>query len=208
MDDEHAAAASAMRRSVELAEADDDQVGAAISRSVELWARYFHDPCEARLEEMFDEGLRSLELFRERQNSDPRAFRWVMNALAHLVNTAFILGDAARMHEHLRDLRANPWLREFGFETMLLQYEARYAMYEGRFEDAVREWEHFFSRQPVGHPDEAGAWKTLDHGVALAGCGRTDEAASVFHRGLSFSEKGANNAFWQARIREELAKLG
>jgi tetratricopeptide (TPR) repeat protein len=208
IEDDYPAAAEAMRRSVELAEAGQDDVGATISRSVETWSLYFAQPGVEQLDTIIREAQKALDLFTEQQNSDPRAFRWVMNALAHLIDATFLAGDASRMRDYLRDFRANPWIREYESLAFLLPYEARYAMARGRYEEAVSQWEDFLTQNPVGAGTQAGARTYLDYGLSLVARGRRDEAVRAFRDGLGLDQQGANNAFWQNRIREELEKLG
>jgi hypothetical protein len=205
--DEYDKAARAMRKSVQLAEEGEDPVGAAISRTIELWALYFDQPSQSKLEEMIEEGRKNLALFTARQQTDPRAFRWIMNALAHLVNASYLMGDAPRLVEHLRELRANPWIREFESPSWLLRYEARYAMTQGDYWKAVSEWEKFFQEKRIERTTEGGAWPVLDFGISLARAGRQLRAAAVFRRGLKLEREGVNNAHWQGRIREELKRL-
>ena len=201
--DNYPAAARAMRKSVEFAEAGGDAVGAAISRSVETWALYLEQPGAAQLEKVIDVAQNALTLFTEQQNTDPRAFRWVLNTLAHLVEATYLAGDATRLGEHLRELRANPWIREYESPSWLLPYEARYAMAREHGAEAASLWEDYLQQNPVGPYTQAGARTYLDYGLALMACGRRDEAAAAFRRGLSFDQQGANNAHWQKRIREE-----
>lgn len=207
MDDEYDAAATAMERGVRVAEEGHDRVGAAMSRSVEIWSRYLGRPDENSLEQIIEEEQAGLQLFTDEQAVDPRALRWVMNSLVHLVNAAYLLNDRVRAENFMRDLRANPWIREFESREYLLQYEARLEMLRGRFDQAVATWERFFEWKPVAPDAQAGAWLKLDFGLALIGSGRIERAAEVFRAGLALRSRGCNNAHWQARIREEYRRL-
>ncbi len=207
MEDEYPEAARALRRSVQLAETGGDRVGAAISEGVELWAAYKCAPDRAGLECLVAASERALEMFTEKQNSDRRALRWVMNSLLHIVDASFLLGDVARLESHLRDLRANAWIREFGARDSLLQYEARFAMATERFEKAVSYWERFLQVTPIKEDTESGAWPLLDYGVSLVRVGKIDLARRTLDRALELRPRGACNAFWQERAREERARL-
>ncbi|CAK9095635.1 unnamed protein product [Durusdinium trenchii] len=205
--DEYSQAAEAFKNSVRFAKSGDDLVGAEISRFLQRWADFLAEEKPDSLKQFAEGSVNALVTFTQQQDEDPRAFRWVMNSLAHAVDAGYFLGDESRVANHLRDLRANPWVREFAKPDWILRYEARYAMVRSQYNEAVALWREFFKATEINQDTESGAMPFLDFGIALLRSGRSDEARKAFLHGKMLNQSGSANAYWQRRIDEELERL-
>lgn len=204
LQDEYLEAANVFRESELIATEGNDPVGAAISRSVGSWANYFSLPSGENLINIGTVQREVLETFAQHQDTDATAFRWARNALEHLFNATYLENDDRNLGRYLKELMANPWVRDFKSPTALSKHKARYEMTRGNFGQAVKNWHEYFKKHPVEKGAEAGAWLSLDFGIALRGAGRAELSMTVFNDGLNQEEFGSNNAFWQKRIRDEL----
>lgn len=206
LEDDYSGAIDYFQRSIEFSEQDCDQVGALITRGVVEWAKYYSNPSAESLSAVQKLAESSLELFTQKQYVDPRATRWVRNALAVLVHVGYFQRDPLRAEENMQALGANPWVQAFSVPTVTKELEARVHMTKKEYEEAVRIWEDYFQLESVKRDSEAIAWPMFDYGQSLEHLGCRVRAAQVYFDGLNTDTRRANNGYWHQRLRDQLAE--
>jgi tetratricopeptide (TPR) repeat protein len=198
-----------MGESVDLADRSGDEVGAWISRCV---LKRFQWLTDSGFADEFKSVLEDARpVFERHADHDPRAKRWrVHNVEGHHLELAFAEADAAAARRSWELIRQDAWETSIGRATSSFWNEARLAMLEGRWEDAVQLFQSIpqnatepwldLNRPSECDRTEALAEKYLAYGRALEAMGRKSDAKRAWQRGLECPDD-SGNLIWKQRIR-------
>ncbi len=196
-------AVDAMRKSVDLSSRSGDEVGADISRCVLHQFIWFRTQSDATIKNWREVLESAREVFNRHADEDERARRWrIHNVDGQFLKIAFELGDAAEAQRACEAIRQDAWETSTGRNEGALWNDARVAILEERWEDAIE----YFETVSLNAQQ---AWLGLDYatkddrseglsekyfayGKALVAVGREGDAQRAWERGLECPDDRGN----------------
>jgi tetratricopeptide (TPR) repeat protein len=154
----------------------------------------------------------ALAVYKSRADQDSVARRWIMNANAHLLDVAFVLGEEKAVAMHLEALREDEWVKNIAPESFIKPFMAKLFILQQKWWEAIKCFEYLpqskeslveslqKSKLEGGYTYYEGlAEEYLHYGQALHKAGQLERAQQIWKIGLLCPGDYANKP-WQQKI--------